>query len=84
MVRAKRHTKQRWMSKKTWISIELKDEDGNPMAGEEYRIELPDGQTVSGCLDKLGTAGVSGIDPGQCEVTFPRLAGTSWDLSFAK
>jgi hypothetical protein len=64
---------------KTWISIVLNDSDGNPVAGEDYRIELPDGRAVEGKLDRLGTAAVSGIDPGQCKVSFPRLAGSVWE-----
>jgi hypothetical protein len=64
---------------KTWISIVLNDSDGNAVAGEDYRIELPDGRVVEGKLDRLGTAAVSGIDPGQCKVSFPRLAGSVWE-----
>jgi len=69
---------------KTWIAIELKDSDGNPVAGEPYKLELPDGRIVEGKLDRMGTAGVSGIDPGQCKVTFPRRAGSTWHLAGSK
>ena len=49
------------------------------MPGEKYEIKLPDGETVdSGTLDGNGRARVEGIDPGQCEVTFPELDGDSW------
>jgi hypothetical protein len=65
---------------KTWISIELKDGHGAPVAGEPYKLELPDGRIIEGKLDRMGTAGVSGIDPGQCKVTFPRRAGSTWNL----
>lgn len=64
---------------KTWISIVLNDTDGNPVAGERYRIELPDGRVVEGSLDSFGTAAVSGIDPGQCKVSFPCLANSMWN-----
>ena len=67
-----------WKPSKTWISIVLKDTDGHAMAGEHYKIELPDGKIVEGKLDSMGTAGVSGIDPGQCKVSFPRLVGSTW------
>ena len=67
-----------WKLSKNWISIELRDTDSHPIAGEEYKIELPDGRVVEGKLDRMGTAGVSGIDPGQCKVSFPRLAGATW------
>jgi hypothetical protein len=65
----------------TWIAIELKDTDGIPVAGEPYKLELPDGRIIEGKLDRMGTAGVSGIDPGECKVTFPRRAGSTWVLA---
>jgi len=65
--------------KKHWIEIELVDEDGNPVPGEEYQITLPDGTTVaSGTLDGKGKARVDGIDPGTCKVTFPNLDQSAW------
>ncbi len=65
--------------KKTWIEIVLKDEDGNPVPGEPYRITLPDGSVSEGTLDQNGFARVDGIDPGTCEVTFPNLDKDTWD-----
>jgi len=57
-----------------WLGILLKDEDGNPMPFEEYRVKLPDGKVVTGWLDKEGKARVEGIPKGgQCDVTFPRI-----------
>ena len=62
-----------------WIEIELVDEEGKPVPGEEYRITLPDGSTVaSGTLDGKGKARVDGIDPGTCKVTFPNLDQSAW------
>jgi type VI secretion system secreted protein VgrG len=62
-----------------WIEIELVDEDGKPVPGEEYQVTLPDGSTVaSGTLDGKGKARVEGIDPGSCKVTFPNLDKDSW------
>jgi hypothetical protein len=66
--------------KKSWIEIKLVDEDGIPVPGEEYLVTLPDGQTVaSGTLDDKGFARVDNIDPGTCQITFPRLDGRSWN-----
>ncbi len=43
--------------KKSWIEIELVDEEGNPVPGEKYKVILPDGQTVAeGTLDEKGFA----------------------------
>src|SRR5512140_2894236 len=65
-------------AEKTWVAIELKDKQGRPVAGEPYRIDLPDGRIVEGVLDALGTSGKQHIDPGTCRITFPRLDARSW------
>ena len=65
--------------KKSWIEIEMVDEDKNPVPGEAYRITLPDGQTVAeGTLDDKGFARVDGIDSGTCKITFPELDKDAW------
>jgi hypothetical protein len=64
---------------KTWIEIELHDMDGNPMAGERYRVTLPDGSYTEGTLDGNGRARVDGIDPGDCQVTFPEFDQSGWE-----
>lgn len=68
--------------KKHWIEIELKDDDGNPVPGERYRVTLPDGSTLAeGTLDGKGFAKVTNIDPGNCKITFPELDGEIWSKS---
>jgi type VI secretion system secreted protein VgrG len=63
-----------------YIEIQLNDEDGNPVAGEPYKITLPDGSTIAdGTLDDKGFARVDNIDPGTCQVTFPNLDKDAWD-----
>jgi len=65
--------------KKSWIEIELVDEEDNPVPGERYRITLPDGETLAeGTLDQKGFARVEGIDPGTCKITFPSLDKDAW------
>jgi len=67
-------------TKKSWIEIQLNDEDGNPVPGEPYKITLPDGSTIAdGTLDDKGFARVDNIDPGTCQVTFPNLDKEAWD-----
>ena len=64
-------TKEEKEQKKSWIEIKLEDEEGNPIPGKKYNIKLPDGSVIEGTLDGEGYARVDGIDPGDCEVTFP-------------
>ncbi len=72
-------TEEDKQTKKHWISIELKDQDGQPVAGEAYHILLPDGETVAdGTLDEKGFARLDGIEAGTCKVSFPNLDKGSW------
>jgi type VI secretion system secreted protein VgrG len=66
-------------NKKSWIEIQLFDENGKPVPGEAYKITLPDGTTIAdGTLDNNGFARVDNIDPGTCQVTFPNLDKDTW------
>ena len=57
-----------------FIELELLDEEDQPVAGEPYEITLPDGSTLaSGTTDEKGRARVDNIDPGQCQIRFPRI-----------
>jgi type VI secretion system secreted protein VgrG len=64
--------------KKSWLEIKLVDKEGRGLAGERYRVELPDGSVTEGSLDDKGEARIVGIDPGQCSVTFPDRDGKAW------
>src|SRR5262249_62002654 len=65
--------------KKTdWIEIKLVDQEGKPVPGEKYRVELPDGSTRQGVLNSEGVAWEGNLDPGTCKITFPDLDGTEW------
>lgn len=64
--------------KTSWIEIQLVDEVGEPVAGEPYEITLPDGKVRKGSTDANGKAKISGIDPGNCRITFPRLDEDAW------
>lgn len=62
----------------SWIEIELKDDDGNPVANEPYSVKLPDGSVAEGTTDNKGGAKIEGFKPGGCEVMFPRLDKDEW------
>ena len=64
--------------KKTWIAINLKDDLGNAIPNERYRIKLPDGSIQEGTLDANGRARVDGIDPGTAQISFPDLDADNW------
>lgn len=63
---------------KNWIGIELKDDKGNPRAGEPYEIELDDGKVMGGALDSEGKAKLVGLDPGSAKIRFPRIEKSEW------
>ena len=65
-------------SRRTWIAIELHDEQGRPCVEAAWRIRLPDGKEQSGWLDEAGRAVVHGIKPGTCQVCFPDFDGGAW------
>ncbi len=62
------------------LELELVDEDDEPISGEPYRVQLPDGQVIEGRLNTQGRAMLTGIeDSGNCQVTFPRLDAAVWE-----
>ena len=64
-----------------WLEIELVGEDGLPIAGEKFKIVLPDGQELRGNLDSKGYAKVSGVKhDSNCSVSFPGLDKKAWDF----
>jgi hypothetical protein len=75
---AKAEAPARTPEEKTWLEIELVDEQGNPVPGEQYTIELPGGAIRLGRLDERGRARIEGLDPGTCNVSFPNLDAPSW------
>jgi hypothetical protein len=61
------------------VMIELLDLEGNPVPGEPYRIELPDGTVVTGKLDAQGKAHITGIElTGTCQVCFYERDAAIW------
>ena len=65
--------------KPSWIEIELVDELEEPVTGEAYEIELPDGSVASGTTDDKGFARVEGFEAGTCKITYPKLDQEAWE-----
>ncbi len=72
-------TEEEAEEKKSWIEIEMVDEEDEPVPGEKYKITLPDDSVAQGTLDEKGFARVEGIDPGTCKITFPELDKDAWE-----
>ena len=66
----------------SWIEVQLVDHDDEPVAGELCRLELPDGTEWEGRTDTRGVLRVSGIDPGNCTITFPNLDRRLWERAW--
>lgn len=65
---------------KSWIEIELVDEEEQPIAGKRFQVILPDGSTLAqGTTDSNGLARVRGIDPGECKIVFPDIDKDGWE-----
>ncbi|HEX7832944.1 MAG TPA: hypothetical protein VF787_25045 [Thermoanaerobaculia bacterium] len=63
---------------RTFVEFQLIGEDGGPVPAEEYAVTLPGGKVVTGTLDAAGTAHISGISAGTCEIAFPQLDQDAW------
>ena len=64
---------------KTWIEIEMVDEEDKPVPSKKYKVTLPDDTVAEGTLDGNGFARIEGVEPGTCKVTFPKLDGEAWE-----
>lgn len=51
----------------------LVDEAGEPVGGEAYRVELPNGAIQEGELDEDGFVRLEGLIKGQCRIRFPNV-----------
>ncbi|REL27693.1 hypothetical protein DXX93_14760 [Thalassotalea euphylliae] len=61
------------------LEIELVDEQDQPLAGEKYQVELPDGTMAKGTLDNKGYVKIAGFEPGNCQVSFPDIDSKAWE-----
>jgi len=56
-----------------WIEIMFVDAGMEPMPDIDYSVRLADGQVKSGKTNKEGLARFDEIQPGDCEVRFPKI-----------
>lgn len=66
-----------WRPATTWIEIAVVEGDA-AVAREPVLLVDPAGQTHHLRTDDGGVARVDGIDPGLCDVSFPRIDGREW------
>lgn len=58
---------------KTWVAVQLVDEDNKPVPKRKFRIRFPNGVEEEHELDDNGYKYFGDLDPGECEVAFPEL-----------
>ncbi len=63
---------------KAWIEFRLVDQNNQPMAGEPYRVRLPDQSIMTGKLDEEGKVRFDGIAPGQASICFTNIDEREW------
>ena len=63
----------------SWIEIKLVDEADEPVAGERFKIKLPNGRFARGSLDENGFARIERIPSGNCQIMFIRLDKEAWE-----
>lgn len=69
--------------KKSWIEIELIDDEKRPVPGARYLVTLPDETIAEGTLDEKGFARIEGITPGNCKISFPAFDQGCWKTAGA-
>jgi hypothetical protein len=68
------------ISDRTWIGVELKDQDGEPVGGAKYVVTDVEGGEHSGELGKDGKARVAPVPRGDATVVFPEYDDErDWD-----
>jgi len=69
----------RALMEKATLEIHMVDLNKKPQEGVAFKIDMPDGGSVSGKLDKEGHGRAKSSSAGVFTVTFPDLDGADWD-----
>ena len=64
----------------SWLEFQLLDGWGNPLRGERFEVELPDGEIREGELDEEGIGRIDDTPPGECVVRLPDIDAKDWEL----
>lgn len=62
----------------SWVAVQLRGLDGEPLPNVSYELTLSDGTTESGTTDGNGEGRHEGIVAGSCIVTFHGLDAALW------
>ena len=63
---------------KTWVEMEVVDDQGRPLPNQDYLCMLPDGTLREGQTDAQGRVRFDGIDPGNCAFSLTKLSPERW------
>lgn len=63
---------------KTWVEMEVVDEQGRPMPNQAYLCMLPDGVIRQGETDSQGRVRFHGIEPGNRAFSLTKLSPERW------
>ncbi len=61
-----------------WIEFSIVDEDDTPLRGVTVKVVDGEGRSAMGRTDDDGLLRVSGLKPGDVEISLPTLAPESW------
>lgn len=64
-----------------WLSFEVVDDTGEPLAQEKYRVVGPNNTPYEGQLDELGRIRLSNLPPGSYQLSLPNLDADDWQSS---
>ena len=66
---------------KSWVDLELVDEEGNPVPNARYKLCMADGTEREGVLGDDGRRREESLHPGVVKITFPDFDATEWDAA---
>lgn len=66
-------------SGKSWVELQIVDEQGRPIAFQKLTVTDSSGAVLTAYSDSTGIARLGGIAAGECSVTIPGLDGDSWE-----